>query len=150
MFLISHRGNLTGPNSCEENSPEAIDRAIEIGYHVEVDLRYIDNKFMLGHDEGQYEVDLDWLTERRDFLWIHCKNLEALSKMCFSKFMYFWHQTDNYTITSHGFVWAYPGKQPVDGCCIMVLPELEWPLEECVKLKTMGICSDYVETLRSM
>jgi hypothetical protein len=149
MFLISHRGNLTGPKSCEENSPEAIDKAIDIGYHVEVDLRYIDGKFMLGHDEGQYEVDMEWLKDRKDYLWIHCKNPEALDKLCYSNLVYFWHQTDNYTITSHGFVWAYPGKQPA-GACIMVLPELEWSLEECHKLKTIGVCSDYVETLRSM
>ena len=25
-------------------------------------------------------------------------------------FNYFWHQEDDYTLTSEGYVWVYPGK----------------------------------------
>ena len=38
-ILISHRGNVTGPNSDRENHPDYIDRAIEKGFDVEVDIR---------------------------------------------------------------------------------------------------------------
>ena len=24
---------------------------------------------------------------------------------------YFWHQTDDFTLTSHGYIWTYPGKK---------------------------------------
>lgn len=53
-MLISHRGNLNGPDS-RENHPDYIDTAIESGYQVEIDLRF-DGNFYLGHDDPQYKV----------------------------------------------------------------------------------------------
>jgi hypothetical protein len=49
MKLISHRGNLIGPNVLE-NSPKFLIQAIEKGFDVEVDIRLIDKKWYLGHD----------------------------------------------------------------------------------------------------
>ena len=45
MRIISHRGNLDGSNSSLENSPNYILRAIELGFDVEVDLWYENNRF---------------------------------------------------------------------------------------------------------
>ena len=44
MILISHRGNLNGPNEDRENSPYYIMEAIDDGYDVEVDLWWVDGK----------------------------------------------------------------------------------------------------------
>lgn len=143
MIIISHRGNLSGPHSCEENSQKAIDNAINLGYNVELDLRYTNNKFFLGHDEEQYETDLSWLLLRKNFLWIHCKNSMALNKIFGSELNYFWHENDDYTLTSKGFIWAYPRKEPM-GSCIMVMPEKKWSVEELIKFYPYGICTDYV------
>ena len=38
MILISHRGNIDGPNEVRENSPYYIMEALEAGYDVEIDL----------------------------------------------------------------------------------------------------------------
>jgi len=38
MKLISHRGNLFGPNPTNENNPDYILNAIELGYDVEIDV----------------------------------------------------------------------------------------------------------------
>ena len=57
MYLISHRGNLNGIQKNRENSPSYINEAIEKGYNVEVDVRYEKNKFFLGHDFNQYEIN---------------------------------------------------------------------------------------------
>ena len=77
MHLISHRGNIDGISKLE-NQPDYIDSAIELGYDVEVDIWYIGGKIYLGHDLGQYQIDINWLNERSDKLWIHCKNHPAL------------------------------------------------------------------------
>jgi hypothetical protein len=43
------------------------------------------------------------------------------------------------TLTSRGFVWVYPGKQPIEGS-IAVLPEVHHdPIDSCI-----GICSDVI------
>ena len=45
MILISHRGNLNGPDPSKENKPSYITNAIRTGFQVEVDFWFIDNKF---------------------------------------------------------------------------------------------------------
>ena len=56
MLLISHRGNLNGIQKKRENSPTYINEALSKGYDVEVDVRFTDDKFFLGHDTNQYKV----------------------------------------------------------------------------------------------
>ena len=52
----------------------------------------------------------------------------------------FWHQNDDITLTSKGYIWTYPGKQPIQSS-IAVMPELyNDNLTNCI-----GICSDHVE-----
>jgi hypothetical protein len=141
MILISHRGNIDGKILEKENHPNYIDATLGSGYDVEVDVWYIDGKIMLGHDNPQYEVNLRWFTDRINKLWIHCKNMESLVyfRDCGYDINYFWHQTDDVIITSKGFLWAHPGKQPINNS-IAVLPELfDDDIKECI-----GVCSDFI------
>lgn len=141
MILISHRGNIDGKILEKENHPNYIDATLGSGYDVEVDVWYIDGKIMLGHDNPQYEVNLRWFTDRINKLWIHCKNMESLVyfRDCEYDINYFWHQTDDVIITSKGFLWAHPGKQPINNS-IAVLPELfDDDIKECI-----GVCSDFI------
>ena len=142
MILISHRGNISGPCKSCENKPMYIDLAIEKGYDVEVDIWVIEGAFYLGHDEPQYGVTLDWLYERKDKLWIHCKNIKAIEIFNFLPeiYNYFWHQEDTVTLTSKNFIWAYPGKQPINRS-IAVMPEL---LNDNTDV-CLGICSDNIQ-----
>jgi hypothetical protein len=110
MKIIAHRGNMNGPNSITENTPHQIDLCINRGYDVEVDLWYIDKKFYFGHDEPTYETNMSFLEDREDRLWIHCKNQKSFFKLNNSLFNYFWHQEDDLTLTSKGYIWAYPYK----------------------------------------
>jgi aryl-phospho-beta-D-glucosidase BglC (GH1 family) len=86
MILISHRGNLNGPNPERENSPKYIDEAIEAGYDVEIDIWLNDGILYLGHDSIQYETSLQWLKNRKDkllmqfFSCIETKEAENLLK----------------------------------------------------------------------
>lgn len=137
--FISHRGNLSGAMAEFENRPDYIDKAVDLGFDVEVDLWSYDNQFFLGHDFGTYPIAPDWLLERKDHLWIHAKNEEALERLMSTKLHYFWHESDLATLTSRGFVWVYPGRQPINGS-IAVLPELHRdPTKGCI-----GICSDVI------
>jgi hypothetical protein len=142
MILISHRGNLIGPNPLKENSLQYIQEALDKGFDVEIDIWLNDGIFYLGHDVIQYEVTLDWLNKRKNNLWIHCKNIEAIEWFngSLETYNYFWHQEDTVTLTSKSFIWAYPGKQPINRS-IAVMPEIfNDDLNSCI-----GICSDYIQ-----
>jgi hypothetical protein len=145
MKYISHRGNINGKIESVENHPNYIYDTIVNGYDVEIDVWYVDGNLWLGHDEPQYEIELDWLVKQSPFLWIHCKNTEALSyfsqyNIGNNTFNFFWHEEDTATLTSKGYIWAYPGKQPIEGS-IAVMPEIH---NDNIS-KCWGICSDYVK-----
>lgn len=138
MIFISHRGNLNGPNPSEENHPDYIRSARSTVGGVEIDVWFIDGKFVLGHDEAQYEVNKEFLYGNN--MWCHAKNIEALDEMTSVGIHCFWHQEDNYTLTSMGYIWTYPGQKLTKNS-IAVMPEL-------VNLKNaspaVGVCSDYI------
>jgi hypothetical protein len=145
MILIAHRGNTIGKFESYENEPNYIDKAIQEGFVVEVDVWYINNILYLGHDEPQYGVNFRWFRDRLTKLWIHCKNIEAVELFSESEyeFNYFWHQEDTLTLTSHKYIWAYPGKQPIKNS-IAVMPELyNDDISMC-----LGICSDYIKNYK--
>ena len=47
MKFISHRGNIETINAEEENNPTYIEKAIQLGFDVEIDLRVENNKLYL-------------------------------------------------------------------------------------------------------
>ena len=111
MKFIAHRGNLKGRDPDNENRPEYIDEAISQGFDVEIDVWFSGGYYLLGHDIPQYMVDLQWLLDRAEYLWCHAKNLDALHDLIqYPKLNVFWHQEDDYTMTTHNFIWTYPGK----------------------------------------
>lgn len=149
MLLISHRGNLLGKDPNRENSPDYILQALSAGYHCEIDLRTRGEELFLGHDEPQYPIDIEFLRQNQDKLWIHCKDKESLAFCLGESFHCFWHDTDEYTLTSQGYVWAYPGIPPTGNRCIMVMPEYKIKWEEASKMNPLGICSDWVGILKA-
>ena len=141
MILISHRGNLNGKKVERENSTEYIDKAIEKGYFVEIDVWYKNDDFYLGHDDPKDKISLSWLKERNHMLVIHCKNVEALLLLRHD-FKCFAHDGDDFVLMSNCFwIWTYPGQQLTEDS-IAVLPEYvsNWDIKNC-----LGICSDYIE-----
>ena len=143
MILISHRGNINGINKKYENNPTYIQSAIKKGYNVEIDVWY-KNAFFLGHDRPQFKVSQKFLENKK--FWCHAKNLEALEKLQKLKTKYFWHQEDDYTLTSNGYIWTYPGKK-LSKKSICVLPELN--KKKLPKLIS-GICSDFIERYKNL
>ena len=78
MKIISHRGNIEGPDASVENHPDQIKKVIEMGFDVEIDVRYIDGKYVLGHDTPDYQVSKDFLLNNK--LWCHAKNIDGTFK----------------------------------------------------------------------
>jgi len=136
MKLISHRGNLSGPSEYA-NDPNQIKAVLNMGYDCEVDFWFVNNKYYLGHDKPNFEIKKSFLEKRN--LWIHCKNLQALEKVP-RKSNYFWHQTDDFTLTSHGYIWTFPGKN-VGKKSVLVDHNKEWYK---LDYKCHGICTDYL------
>jgi len=143
MLLISHRGNTNGKQESEENKPSYIANTLSKGFDCEVDFWFIDNKFLLGHDEPQYEIPFDFIQSYYRYLWIHCKNYDALSKLIEIDrggiyLNYFWHDKDDVAVTSKGNLWANPGTYIENS--IAVLPEIKKD-----KLDgRLGVCSDFI------
>jgi hypothetical protein len=142
MFLISHRGNLTGyggPNW--ENHPDYIKNAMNMGFNVEIDVWYVDGEFYLGHDFPIYHIDSKFLENKN--LWCHAKDISSLRQMIVNKkITCFYHKNDDYTLTSNGFIWTYPGMDLTDKS-IVVLPELSSYSDSQIKT-CAGICSDKI------
>jgi hypothetical protein len=138
---ISHRGNIDGRVINAENSPEQINFALTQGYEVEIDVWFVDDSFYLGHDEPLYLVEESFLEDNR--LWCHAKNEESFYKMLSNpKIHSFWHQTDDFTLTSKGIPWVFPGKK-ISENSIWVLPEKT--SYKNILLNCLGICSDYIQ-----
>jgi hypothetical protein len=150
MRLISHRGNINGPNTERENTWAYIQEALDAGYDVELDVWGVDNKLWLGHDGPKEEIRGRTLLNPK--LWIHCKNLQAYDNLSMATVFYnaprlndlniFYHQNDDCVLTTSGFLWTYPGK-PLGWFSIAVKPESvkeNWNLTDI-----SGICSDYIE-----
>jgi hypothetical protein len=140
MKWIAHRGNINGINVERENHPDYIDEAISLGYDVEIDMWWIDGRTYLGHDEPQYEVDDEWLAERLDKLWVHCKNIELLNWIVNTSLNYFWHTNDDYTLISNKMVLVKPGEKLIENsiCC---MPEMGYigDITKCYAIMTDNI-----------
>jgi hypothetical protein len=146
MILISHRGNINGPIPEAENRPDYILAALQAGYNVEIDVWFENGKFMLGHDKPQYEFPFELLDKNYPKLWVHCKNMDALSVLNNldpngNKVNYFMHESDLGVLTSKGYIWS----TNLFNRGILVMPELfdKQPIES-----TLGICSDYIQNYK--
>lgn len=139
MKIISHRGNINGQDFANENTQHAIDKCIDIGLDVEIDIRYINNQWWLGHDSPDYFVDLKWLEDRAHYLWIHAKNFGAVSHLQNTNFNWFWHDTDKITLTSKGNIWCFPGVFIPNGITVTLMPSEYIPDD----FGSGGICTDH-------
>lgn len=138
MKIISHRGNINGPDPRIENNPYHIDLVLNRGIDVEIDLWYVDENLYLGHDEPTIPVDVNWLIYNKDKLWVHLKNLNAIYSPVIKDLNYFWHENDKFTLTSKGIPWCFPNIFLKTGVTVTLD-------KEKVTKNIFGLCTDYVE-----
>lgn len=148
MRFIAHRGNLKGRRPERENHPDYIEEAIEQGFDVEIDVWYEPTStgglYWLGHDEPQYEINLIWLDKHKEHLWCHAKNLDAFHQLIHhTEINSFWHQNDDYTLTTHNFIWTYPNKPIKQYSYRQIILLFDWSNDD-IKIPHGGICSDEI------
>lgn len=136
MIKIAHRGNTVGPSPLE-NSPGFLLEAISKGFDVEVDIRFTNQGWFLGHDGPIYKIGDMFIDQIKENAWFHCKNLDALEKLNNNMHKFFWHQQDDFTLTSNGYIWTYPNKETTNKSIIVDLN-----LDKKYK-NIYGICTDY-------
>ena len=141
-ILIAHRGNLEGPSVEYENNPNYVSGGLFAypSLHAEIDVWFQKGDFFLGHDDPRYKINEDFLVNAR--LWCHAKNLPAFERMLSNPLIHcFWHQEDDFVLTSRGYIWTYPEKK-LTPKSICVMPEL-WK-EVPNTFGVAGVCSDFI------
>jgi acyl carrier protein len=130
-----------------ENRPEYINLALNEGFDVEIDVWFHDGQWWLGHDGADYAVNEQFILDRR--FWIHAKNIQALEQLLVLQASgkivnFFWHQNDDFTLTSQGHIWTYPNKwKNWTPLSVVVLPESE-QADPKEFVGAYGVCSDFV------
>lgn len=149
MKIISHRGNCEGCGYLE-NTPEAIDNALLRDFDVEIDIWVCDGISYLGHDAPSIRIGLDYLSARKNRLWVHTKNLDALTyfRGLNLSFNYFFHDNDDVVLTSKLDLWYHP-RVKVQSGGISVMPEKKTIEDFLVATRfSTGLCTDYPITFR--
>lgn len=140
MRFIAHRGNWQGIKPELENTHEYLLDAYRRGYDVEVDVHGLNGVLYYGHDEPTERACTNFL--QQPGVWCHAKNYAALILLSELRCHYFWHQTDDLTVTSDNYFWCYPGKN-------LQHPRAVWldlediPLPEDT-IGIYGICGDKI------
>jgi len=140
--LISHRGNIDGPNPERENSPSYIREALEKGFDVEADIWWDDYKISLGHDEPKYQINFSWLENKN--LWLHAKNFYTLECLLdYPQFNCFYQTGKGSVLTTKNFIWSTELWSHKG-----VFVRKDFGVKEINVLNIYGICSDYVNKIR--
>ena len=82
-------------------------------------------------------------------LWIHCKNFDVLNYLISEQnnLNFFWHENDDYTLTSKNYIWTYPSKHFFENSVLVYL-ESDFKISENQKI--YGICTDYPKAYNSV
>jgi hypothetical protein len=139
-IIIAHRANLDGI-SYKENTVESVAACLDKDLNVEIDVWYESaTGFWLGHDKPIFNLYSDKELFLIDEIWCHAKNLEAALKLKEIGAHYFWHQEDDFALTSKGYFWTYPGKKLSENS-IAVMPDYGY--DEKTFHLACGICTDF-------
>lgn len=166
MKIIAHRGNLNGPNHDTENTIDAISKALDLGFDVEVDVWYLAGKYWLGHDKPERSFDIEILDmwSKRGDIYVHCKNIWAAQFFLddygykFRSVFPFMHDKDPAVFLHNETIWVHPNAiHSIDDTlskkCIAVMPELKttkYQIHLDLSLENWyGICTDYPIDVRN-
>ena len=146
MILISHRGNINGVEG-KENHPDYIDRAIEKGYDVEIDVRQ-DNRtgYYLGHEQMKHHLEKSGLIGLKQNLSRPAQDFGSLEILLILVLRVFYHDKELHTIIGNTqVIWSHNIEEASQNSIIPLL-ELDklqvW--KDMIDEDVYGICSDYV------
>ena len=98
-------------------------------------------------NNSEFLEETGYQCENLKYLLLHCKNLDALYELMRRpfKYVYFWHQEDDFTLTSNDVIWTYPGKHLTNKSVAVVPERCESYWKHVKTLDLVGVCTDYVE-----
>ena len=95
----------------------------------------------MGHDKPQYKIDHNWLDKRRNYLWLHCKNIEAAVE-CWA-YHSFCHTGDSFVYTTTGKLWVHDLSLEINNNTIIPLIT-EQDISSLDNFsQCFGVCTDY-------
>lgn len=110
--LIAHRGNVFGPRPEMENRPEHLQRALDMGFSIEVDIRLgTDGQLWAGHDAPLWPINPTFGSPERVY-W-HCKNTDtflSFRSCCPPRSNYFLQENDGLAVTSQDEFWLHSSQ----------------------------------------
>ncbi len=106
MVIIANNGNLKGSTEFTYTQKQ-VELALKTGYDVKIDISLQDNGFFSGKD-SEHKIDIDFLREHVNGLWIACYNLAALDFFNNdpTDFNCYWFWGGDYMLTSHQHIIA--------------------------------------------
>lgn len=143
MRRIAHRGNRHGPNPERENEPGYILEALAEGFDCEIDVRWLKDKWYLGHNTPDYLVPSSFLT--LPGLWVHLKDAATVSVMQLQPTLcnWFWHEVDNIAFTSRGNGWTgNPEFRSQKN--ILMISDISWLEIPFKEYHFYGCCNDWI------
>jgi hypothetical protein len=91
-----------------------------------------------------YKTSKEFILNNSNNLWIHCKNHEALQYLINTDMNYFYHDKDDYTITSKNVIWGNINSEIINNMiCVMPEKYIQY-INKSQLLKCIGVCSDYI------
>lgn len=149
-MIVSHRGNLTGPDIKYENTIGQVMYALSFGFFVEIDVWKLEGEdfFRMGHDKPRLgeAIPLNFLEDEK--LFCHCKNEEAYQFLKNNDKVKAFQHEDEPLVHIKNFKWLHSSNNSKpDNSIKVILGEIN----EIESLKCYtGICTDYPLRLREL
>lgn len=106
-IIISHLGNIDGPQPEHENKLVYVQKALKEGWHVCVDVVFHCGSFILPYAGGFNSVPGSFLSKQR--VWCRAHDPATLDALCNISAHAFLNTESGLALTSSQFVWTLPG-----------------------------------------
>jgi hypothetical protein len=149
--ILAHRANYDGPGS-GENSRDALDACVSLGFEVELDIWARGEVLWVGHDDPLWPCDPAHL--RSIPVLAHAKNIEAAAALAASNVPFFCLDGDDFGMCSTGEIWTNYGA-PAVASSIVCSPELVGADEPITAFlarhrHVAGVCTDHPIVYREL
>jgi len=156
MIYYSSNGNISSIDIGRQCSPDYILEAVKAGYKVRFGIRLMsDGNLWIGEDDAKYPILPEFLINNAKHFLIHCKNISSLHKLRDidtehkKQLHYYYHSTDNVSISSRGYFLIDYGKRPLGENVIAMYPEdTDYQISDLKKC--VGVCSANIEFYKKL
>lgn len=137
-IIISHLGNIDGRRPEFENTPDYVNKALKLGWHVCVDVAFRNGGFILPTQRGFYPCPPAFFSKQR--VWSRASDAETIDALCNINAHCFLVSQDFMSMTSAQFIWTLP-PHSLSSRSIAVYPELADP-DWLDNFEPAGLCSN--------